>query len=74
MFPMSSLHFPSPPYPADGTPLNQARWRQSYSKPTLDDIWLLRAFEEKKRNRARHKDWETRFKVLGPRPAVVAAQ
>lgn len=58
---------PPPPCPPAGG-LALARWREVYSAPSVDDVWLIRKAEQGQRNDERREDWAARFKVLGPRP------
>jgi len=59
---------PPPPFPWMSR-LELARWQQRWypRNLTVDDIWLLRDAEVDTRNNRRARDWETRFKILGPR-------
>lgn len=61
---------PALPPPPSSSPLVLACWRLSHCRKsmTVNDWWALREAEQDARNRVRRADWETRFKVLGPRP------
>lgn len=58
---------PAPPFDRNAVTLDAARYAEQWGRPTLEQQWLLRRHAEAERNKARRLDWETRFKVLGPR-------
>lgn len=67
---------PPPPPPIEAGALQNAMYTQRWfpRSITVDQVWLLRDQEQDWRNEDRRKDWETRFKVLGPRPQDVAGK
>ena len=68
MFPLLTLLPPEIPPPPNSSPLAYALYAMRNGFATADQVWLCRDSEETARNEKRRMDWETRFKVLGPRP------
>lgn len=59
---------PPPPFPGCSDIVAEATYAESWGKPTIDQVWVLREHYEQQKNKRRSADWETRFKVLGPFP------
>lgn len=61
------MFYNPPPFipPPGSHPLSMAYWSQRYSRPNVDQTWLIRNAEQEVLNRRRAKSWATRFKALG---------